>query len=344
MSEELRAREARVDAGGGLARQARQGRLGRLTARQRIAALLDTDSFVEVGRYTRHRVHGDSALEANRHAGDGLVCGLGTVEGRGVAVYAHDPTVLRGALGIEASRKLLRVMELAERRSLPIIAFADSDGVRVGEGTDAIEAYGAIIGKTIALKGRVPQITLVCGLCVGAAAYTAALTDWVGMVEGQSFLFITGPKVTEVVTGEAVSIEALGGPALHESTGACHGRFADEAAGIEWLRRLLAFGEAQPREDPVERETPKLEKLVPTAQRRGYDMRKVLKRVFDEDALLELTPDYGRSLLTVLGRLGGQPVAIVASQPLRLAGCLDVASSRLVRAPHHGHPVRSGET
>lgn len=324
-------REARVEEGGGPARQARQRRLGRLTARERIAALVDPDSFVELGRYTLHRhAHADDALASNRHPGDGLVCGLAAVHGQSVVVYAHDPTVLRGALGHAASRKLCRLLDLAGERGLPVVALADSDGVRVPEGTDAIEAYGEVIRRIVHLRGRVWQLTLVCGLCVGAAAYAAALTDVVGMVEGQSFMFITGPKVTRAITGEDVSIEELGGPALHaRRTGACHAVLPDERAGIEWLRRLLAYRERHaPAGDPLDRDVPDLETLVPVDGRRAYDMRAVLARVFDAGSVTELSLDYGPSLLTALARLGGRAVAVVASQPLARAGCLDVESSR----------------
>ncbi len=321
-------REARADSGGGEARQLRQHRLGRLTARERVAALVDPGSFVELGRHVLHRhAHADEALAANVHPGDGLVCGLATVDGRGVAVYAHDPTVLRGALGHAASRKLCRLLDLAGERGLPVVALADSDGVRIAEGTDAIDAYGEVIRRTVRLRGKSFQITLVCGLCVGAAAYCAALTDAVGMVAGQSFLFITGPSVTQVATGEQVTIEALGGPELHaRTTGACHAVLPDERAGIAWVRRLLGYlAPAAP--VPVDA-VPRLEKLVPTSPRRAYDMRKVLAALFDADSPTELAPDFGGSLLTALARLGGRAVAVLASQPQVNAGCLDVDSSR----------------
>ena len=329
--DDLTRREARVEQGGGAARQARQARLGRLTARQRIDAFADAGSFVELGRYLLHRhADADDALAANQHPGDGLVCGFARVAGRQVAVYAHDPTVLRGALGHAAAGKLCRLLDLAAERALPVVAFADCDGVRIPEGTDAIDAYGEVIRRTIDLRGKVPQITLVCGLCVGAAAYNAALTDVVAMVDGQSFMFITGPKVTAAVTGETVSIEDLGGPALHaRETGACHAVLPDEVAGIAWVQRLLAsLDPVAPGDDPPDRDTEKLAKLVPTEQRRGYDIRKVLKRVFDADSLTELSADFARNLLTCLARLGGRAVAVVASQPLHQAGCLDIDSSR----------------
>jgi propionyl-CoA carboxylase beta chain len=329
---ELKEREARADEGGGRARQARQTRLGRLNARERIDALVDPGSFVELGRHVLHRAPADAspALDANRHPGDGLVCGLGAVDGRTVAVYAHDPTVLRGALGHAASQKLCRLLDLAATRKLPVLALADSDGVRVEEGTFAIDAYGEVIRRTVRLRGQVPQLTLVSGLCVGAAAYCAALTDFVGMVRGQSFLFITGPKVTKVATGEDVDLDALGGVDLHaKKTGACHAVFDNEREGIAWLRRLCGFLEPVGAiGDPVERATPELATLVPTAERRGYDMRKVVDHLLDEGSTLELSAAFAGNLLTLLGRLGGRTVAVIASQPQVLAGCLDADASR----------------
>lgn len=325
-------RDARAEEGGGRARQERHQRLGRLTARARIAALLRPGSFVELGKHVTHRHAATSpALAANQHPGDGLVCGLGEIGGRTVAIYAHDPTVLRGALGHAASRKLCRLLDLAGERGYPVIALADCDGVRVEEGTDAIDAYGEVIARTIRLKGRVPQLTLVCGLCVGAAAYNAALTDLTVMVAGQSYLFITGPRVTRVVTGEEVTLEALGGPELHaRKTGAAQAVVESEAEGFELIRRALALL-TEPRvesADAAARQTPELESLVPAEPRRVYDMRKVLQAVFDGESILELSPRFGPNLLTAFARLAGRAVAVVASQPLALAGCIDIDASR----------------
>ncbi len=332
MTDDLAGREARAEEGGGRARQERHRRLGRLTARERIHALLDADTFVELGKHTIHRHGGVSeALAANEHPGDGLVCGLGAVAGRTVAVYANDPTVLRGALGHAAARKLCRLLEIAGERGHPVIALADCDGVRVEEGTDAIEAYGQVIQRTIALKGRVPQLTLVCGLCVGAAAYNAALTDLTVMVEGQSYLFITGPRVAKVVTGEEVTLDELGGPAMHaRKTGAVHAVVASEAEGIALLKRALALITDSRVEaaDPAARETPELARIIPEEPRRAYDMRKVLASIFDIGSVLELSPRFGPNLLTAFARLAGRAVAVVASQPMALAGCIDIDASR----------------
>jgi acetyl-CoA carboxylase carboxyltransferase component len=329
---ELERREQRVDEGGGRARLDRHRRLGRLGARERIAALVDEGSFVELGRHVLHRVPEaeSESLAANRHPGDGMVAGLATIAGRAVAIYAHDPTVLRGAVGLAGAQKVSRLLDLAIERRLAVIALADSDGVRVEEGTDAIDAYGEIIRRTVKLRGQVPQLTLVCGLCVGAAAYCAALTDVVAMVKGQSFLFITGPKVTKVATGEDVDIAELGGAEMHaRATGACHAVLDDETSALAWLKQLVgALAPEATREDPADRETPELAKIVPTGARRAYDMKKVLGAVFDAGSLFELSAAFAPNLITALARLDGRAVAVVASQPMVLAGCLDVDASR----------------
>lgn len=324
------AREARADEGGGPARQARQTRLGRWNARERIAALVDAGSFVELGRHVLHRAtYTSELLAANRHPGDGVVCGLASCDGRPVAVVAHDPTILRGAVGLAGAKKVCRLLDLAKERRAPIVWLSDSDGARIDEGTDAIDAYGEIIRRTVLLNGIVPQITLACGLCVGAAAYTAALTDWVGMVEGQSWMFITGAKVTRKMTGEEVEIDDLGGPRMHaKTTGQCHAIFADERSGIAWVKDLLAALHRVDAKDAIERPTPELETIVPVADRRAYDMRKVVTSLFDAGSAIELSRDYAPNMLTVLARLGGAPVAVLANQPMVLGGCIDVDASR----------------
>jgi acetyl-CoA carboxylase carboxyltransferase component len=328
---EVDARDASAEAGGGAARLDRQRRLGRLTARERVALLLDAGSFVELGKHVLHRHEATSDLLASqRPPGDGLVCGLGAVDGRAVAVYAHDPTVLRGALGHAASQKLCRLLDLAHDRLLPVLALVDCDGVRVEEGTDAIVAYGEVIRRTLRLQGRVPQLTLLCGLCVGAAAYNAALTDLVGAVAGQGLLFITGPRVTRAVTGEEATLDQLGAAAMHaQRTGAVHAVLEGERAGIDWLKRVLAC--TVPRvacADSPARRVPEVGAVIPSEPRRGYDMRRVLDAVCDPGSVLELSPAFGGSLLTALARLDGRAVALVASQPQVRGGCLDVDSSR----------------
>jgi acetyl-CoA carboxylase carboxyltransferase component len=233
-------------------------------------------------------------------------------------------------MGHAAAQKVCRVLDIAGERKIPVVTFADSDGVRVEEGLDAVTAYGEILARVARLKGQVPQITVVFGLCVGAAAYAAALGDWVAMVAGHSYLFITGPKVTKVVTGEDVSLDALGGAEMHaKTTGQCHAVLPDEPAAIAWVKRVLDVLPARaPTADPVDRSTEELLRIVPVAERRAYDMRKVLTSLFDRDSVLEIGERYARNLLTVFARLGGRSVAVVASQPMVLAGSLDVDASR----------------
>lgn len=329
--------EAHVEDGGGPARAARQRRLGRGMPRDRIAALCDPGSFVELQRYVRHDLaHASELLAAQQHPGDGVVCGVGTVDGRPVAVVAHDPTVLRGSIGRTGAGKICRLLVLAAERRLPVVTLADSDGARVPEGMDAIFANSELLRRTVELRGVVPQITVACGLCVGVAAYAAALNDLVCMVAGQSFMFVTGPKVTKVATGEDVAIEDLGGPELHaRKTGSCHAIVPDEASGIAWARRLLAFlpglpgaGSDRAAPDAAERETPALETLVPVEPRRAYDVRKVVAELFDSDSVLEVAPLFAPSLLTFFARLDGRPVAVLASQPMHHGGVLDGVSSR----------------
>ncbi len=327
---EFRERELRADEGGGSARLARLTRMGRMTPRERIAAVLDEGSFVELERHVLHDHCGASeALAANRHPGDGAIAGLGKIAGENVALYAHDSTVMRGALGIAASRKVCRLLDMASERKLPVIALVDCDGVRVEEGTDAIEAYGQIIARTVRMKARCLQVTAVFGLCVGAAAYTATLTDWVAMVDGHGFMFITGPKVTKVVTGEDVSLTDLGGAAMHaRRTGACHHIAKDDASLAAWVRELLQTRREQASSDPIDRASTLVGDIVPLAQRRAYDMRKVLDDVFDRGTFFELSAQFGASLLTGVARLSGRPVAVLASQPMVLGGCLNVDASR----------------
>ena len=328
---ELAKREEDRLAPGGPARVNRHHRLGKKTARERVLTLVDEGSFVELGSDVLHRHAAMSeVLAAQREPGDGLVAGIGSIDGRRVVLLAHEPTVLRGALGHAASKKACRALDFALEHKLAVVTLADSDGVRVDEGPDAIDAYGDILARIIRLRGVVPQITVALGLCVGAAAYAAALNDWVGMVSEQSFLFITGPKVTKVVTGQDNDLESLGGASMHSKvTGQCHAVLANEDAALQWVRQLLGtLRPADPTLDPPGRETPELLSIIPAEERRAYDMRKLLKAVFDAGSVFELSAKHAGNLLTCMARLGGRPVAVVASQPMVSAGCLDILSSR----------------
>lgn len=324
--------EARVQSGGGPARMARQARLGRLSARERIARLLDADSFQELGRYVRHDQRQSKRLAANRHLGDGVVCGWGRVAGRRVAVYAHDVTILRGSLGAAGARKLCKLLEAALAQRVPVVALMDSDGARILEAMDAVESNGSYLACVARLRRQVPQLTVAFGLCVGSAAYAAALTDVVAMVEARSFMFVTGPKITEVATREKVEIEDLGGDAFHARlTGQCHARVADDAAALAWAGLLLGYLQPElssdDERDPAQRPTPELAELIPTDPRRAYDARGVVEAVFDQGSVSELAPEFAPNLLCGLARLDGRAVAYLASQPLKTSGVLDVDAS-----------------
>jgi acetyl-CoA carboxylase carboxyltransferase component len=330
--------EARVEEGGGRARADRHRRLGRRMPRERIALLVDPQSFVELGRYVLHDRRDNDLLAANRHPSDGVVCGLATIDGRAVAVIAHDPTALRGSVGGAGGKKICRLLSLARERRLPVITLADSDGARVPEGMDAVFAGGEVMQKVVELRGVAPQITVACGLCVGMAAYSAALTDVVCMVRDQSFLFVTGPKVTKAATGEDVPIDELGGWKVHAKlTGQCHVAVDTEEEGIAFARRLLSFlpgdgpslpGEGAPGAALPAAAAASLAEIVPEEQRKAYDARKVAAALFDEGSVLELHRDFAPSLLAMHARLEGTSVAVLASQPMHLGGILEAQSSR----------------
>lgn len=322
--------EREAELGGGEARQQRQRLLGRLPVRERIAALVDDGSFFELDRYARHRRPTTSKLLiAERAVGDGVVSGFGRIAGVAVAVYAHDPTVLRGAQGEAGCARIVRLLHEARARRTPVVCLADSDGARVPEALDALWPNAAVMQATAELQGEVPLLTLACGLCVGAAAYTAALHDVVAMVRDRSFLFVTGPRVTKAAVGEDVTIEALGGADLHATvTGSAHTIVDDEAAGIAWLKRMVSFAMSTP-EAAIVAPTP-TETLVPANLRQPYDVRRVLTGVFDVDSVLTIADGFGPACVVGFARLAGRAVAFVASQPMVQAGMLDVAASRKI--------------
>ncbi len=333
----LDALEAQAGSGGGEALQRRQKRLGRLLVRERVEALLDPGSFTELGALRRGQAAPGKDKPATDTPGDGVVCALGRIQDRPVAVYGHDATVLRGALGSAGAAKIVRLLQLAADQGIPVVALHDSDGVRVGEGPAALAGFAELLGATARLSGWVPQVGVVLGLCVGGAAYSSALQDVIVGHGEQGFAFVTGAKVTGVVTGEEDPIEELGGVPMHATkTGLVHLRSDDERECLAQARRVLSYlpdNADQPPpsleiDDPVDRGNEKLLKLLPETDRRAYDMRRLIKVVFDRGSFLELSPEYARSLLTGFARLGGRAVGLVASQPLVDAGCLDTDSSR----------------
>src|SRR5437660_8967023 len=308
---------------------------GRLGARARIDLLLDKGSFVELDLYARSRATG-FGMEDKRVPGDGVVAGFGTVDGRPVAVYAYDATVLGGSLGETTAAKIVKVQELALRDRVPIIGINDSGGARIQEGVAALAGYSDIFFRNVRSSGVIPQVSVIAGPCTGGAVYSPAITAFIFIFAGQGYMFITGPEVIRVVTGEAVSFDELGGGDVHNATSAVAPflpKTEEEcAAGV---RRLLSYlpssnGERAPylpTPDDPERADRELQTIVPEAPNKPYDMREVVARVLDDREFFEVQPFFAPNIIVGFGRLGGHVVGIVGNQPKVLAGAIDINAS-----------------
>ncbi|WP_412069828.1 acyl-CoA carboxylase subunit beta [Rubrivirga sp. IMCC43871] len=332
---DLDRRRTESRAGGGEARVARQHERGKLTARERIEILLDPGSFIETGAFVRHQATG-FGLEDNRPYGDGVVTGWGTVEGRAVAVYSQDFTIFGGSLGLAHAQKIVRLMGLALENGMPVVGLNDSGGARIQEGVAALGGYADIFLQNTLASGVVPQISAILGPCAGGAVYSPAITDFVFMARGTSYMFVTGPDVVKTVTNEEVTQEELGGADTHASkSGVCHRAFANEGALLLGIRELLGFLPSNcedpvptvPTTDPVDRADDALDALVPANPNKPYDIHDVISRVVDDGHFFEIHPDFGSNLVVGFARLGGTSVGIVANQPAVLAGVLDIDAS-----------------
>jgi acetyl-CoA carboxylase carboxyltransferase component len=308
---------------------------GKLTARERLDLLFDDGTFTEIEAFRRHRATG-FGLEQNRPHTDGVIIGWGMVDGRKVFAYAHDFRIFGGSLGEAQATKIVKVMELAESTGAPVVGICDGAGARIQEGVTALAGYGEIFRRNVRMSGVVPQISVVVGSCAGGAAYSPALTDFVFMVRDMAQLFITGPDVVHVVTGEVISHEGLGGADVHARTsGVASFAYDDEVSCFTDVRYLLSLlpannQEPPPRlvsQDPADRRTDRVLDLVPTAPGQAYDIRTVLEEILDDADLLEIQPNWAENIVCGLGRLGGWVVGIVANQPLQLAGVLDIHAS-----------------
>jgi propionyl-CoA carboxylase beta chain len=308
---------------------------GRLLARERAEKLCDPGSFVELDRFVRHRESNFGMLE-RRPYGDAVVTGYGTVLGRKIFLFSQDFTVFGGSLSEVFAEKICKVMDLAAAYGCPLVGINDSGGARIQEGVVSLAGYAEIFWRNVQSSGVIPQISLVMGPCAGGAVYSPAMTDFILMVEGNSYMFITGPDVVKTVTGEEVSFEELGGALTHASkSGVAHLTAPDEEAALEDARYLLSFlpqsnrhpAPYDPPSDPVDRESPELDDLIPDEATRPYDMKKVIAAVVDDGEFLELQPLYAENIVTGFARLGGHSVGIVGNQPKALAGVLDIASS-----------------
>src|SRR6478752_4816103 len=314
---------------------ARHREAGKLLARERAEKLCDPGSFVELDRYVRHRESNFGMLE-RRPYGDAVVTGHGTIFGRKVFVFSQDFTVFGGSLSEVFAEKICKVMDLAANLGCPVIGINDSGGARIQEGVVSLAGYAEIFWRNVQCSGVIPQISLIMGPCTGGAVYSPAITDFVLMVEGSSYMFITGPDVVKTVTGEEVSFEELGGALTHATkSGVAHLTSPSEEAALEDARYLLSFlpqSNAHPApydepSDPIDREAPELDTLVPDEATKPYDVKQVISAVVDDGDFLEIQPLYAENIVTGFARLRGYSVGIVGNQPKALAGVLDIASS-----------------
>jgi acetyl-CoA carboxylase carboxyltransferase component len=308
---------------------------GRLLARERVEKLCDAGSFVELDRYVRHRESNFGMMD-RRPYGDAVVTGYGTIFGRKVFVFSQDFTVFGGSLSEVFAEKICKVMDLAVKYGCPVIGINDSGGARIQEGVVSLAGYAEIFWRNVQASGVVPQISLVMGPCAGGAVYSPAITDFIFMVEGSSYMFITGPDVVKTVTGEEVTFEELGGAATHAAkSGVAQFTAADETACLEDARYLLSFlpqnnQETPPRTtptDPPDREDPELDTLVPDNPNKPYDMHDVIRRVIDDGEFLEVHERWATNIVTGFARLAGHAVGVVGNQPSALAGVLDIDAS-----------------
>jgi propionyl-CoA carboxylase beta chain len=332
---DLDRRRAESLLGGGEARVAKQHEKGKLTARERIDILLDPGSFQEMGAFVRHIATG-FGIENERPYGDGVVTGWGTIDGRVVYVFSQDFTVFGGSLGLAHAQKIVRVMTLAMENGAPIIGLNDSGGARIQEGVAALGGYADIFLQNTLASGVVPQISAILGPCAGGAVYSPAITDFVFMARGTSYMFVTGPNVVKTVTNEDVTQEELGGADAHAiKSGVCHGAFPNEAALLLGIRELMGYLPSNcedgaprvPTSDPVDRAAPELDTLVPQNPNKPYDMKEVIGHIVDDRHFFEIHADYAENLIVGFARLGGRSVGIVANQPAVLAGVLDLNTS-----------------
>jgi propionyl-CoA carboxylase beta chain len=325
----------RAFAAGGEDRVRKQHESGKLTARERIALLLDADSFVELDRLVTHRCT-DFGMENQKIPGDGVVTGFGTVNGRQVFVFAQDFTVFGGSLSGAYAGKICKVMDLAIKAGAPVIGLNDSGGARIQEGVESLAGYADIFLRNTLASGVVPQISAIMGPCAGGAVYSPAITDFILMVEGSSYMFITGPDVIKTVTHQEVTKEELGGAHTHNTrSGVAHFACPTDEACIQTTRELLSFLPSNNQEDaplletsdPLDRQCPELDTLVPTEPTKPYDMREIIYRTVDDGRFLEVQQSYAMNILVGFGRYLGRSVGIVANQPSVLAGALDIKAS-----------------
>ena len=322
--------------GGGTARIEKQHAKGKLTARERLSALLDPGSFEEFDMFVEHR-SGDFGMQRQTIPGDGVVTGWGEIGARPVFVFSQDFTVFGGSLSEAHAEKICKVMDQAMKVGAPVIGLNDSGGARIQEGVASLGGYAEVFQRNVLASGVIPQISVIMGPCAGGAVYSPAMTDFICMVRDTSYMFVTGPDVVKTVIQEEVSHEELGGARTHTATsGVADLAFDNDLETLTQIRRLFHFLPLSNRDqvpiretaDPADRLEPSLDSLVPVHPNKPYDMREVLEKVLDEGDFFEIQPDFAGNILIGFGRVEGRTVGVVANQPMELAGCLDINSSR----------------
>jgi len=333
--EDLKRRREEALQGGGPERIERQHKRGKLTARERLNILLDPDSFHELGMFVRHQTH-DFGLDKYRPYGDGVVTGYGTINGRLVYVFSQDFTVMGGSLGEAHAQKIVNILKLALKNGAPVIGLNDSGGARIQEGVAALGGYADIFLLNTLASGVIPQISAILGPCAGGAVYSPAITDFVFMVRGTSYMYVTGPDVVKTVTQELVTHEELGGADVHASrSGVAHRAFNNEAECLLAIRDLLQYLPQNceerppfiPTDTPIKDPIPALDTLIPDNPNKPYDMKEVIRHLTDDGSFFEIHPTFAPNLVVGFARIGGFSVGIVANQPAVLAGVLDIDAS-----------------
>ena len=333
---ELEDRREAARLGGGQRRIDAQHGRGKLTARERIELLLDADSFEEFDMFKAHRCT-DFGMEQDKPAGDGVIVGWGTINGRMVYVFSQDFTVFGGSLSETHAEKICKIMDMAVQNGAPVIGINDSGGARIQEGVASLAGYAEVFQRNIMASGVVPQISVIMGPCAGGAVYSPAMTDFIFMVKDTSYMFVTGPDVVKTVTNEQVTAEELGGASTHtRKSSVADGAFENDVEALAEVRRLVDFLPLNNREKPPVRpffDEPgrieeSLDTLIPENPNSPYDMKELITKVADEGDFYEIQEDFANNIITGFIRLEGQTVGVVANQPMVLAGCLDIDSSR----------------
>ncbi len=333
--EQLEQKRSAAKLGGGEERIAKQHAKGKLTARERLDLLLDTDSFEEWDMFVEHRCN-DFGMEDQKIPGDGVVTGYGTINGRLVFVFSQDFTVFGGSLSETHAQKICKVMKQAMKVGAPLIGLNDSGGARIQEGVASLGGYADVFQQNVLASGVVPQISVIMGPCAGGAVYSPAITDFIVMVKDSSYMFVTGPDVVKTVTHEEVTAEELGGAITHSTkSGVADLAFENDVEALAMTRRLVDFLPVSNRDKPptwptsdaVDRVEPSLDSLIPDDPAKPYDIKELIVKIADEGDFFEIQPEYAQNIVVGFIRMEGSTVGVIANQPMVLAGCLDIDSS-----------------